>query len=448
MIARTLAAGAGLIAFVLIAGGRDALAGETGGDDSQLGLEIQNRYGLSLLKADKDKPRLSLTPYGQVNQTLMFTDDGLESDSFIVDNNMSSSRLGIIARLLTTTPWPLGFQYEAGLDSPGTTTVRATDSGRTRPFIAGDNDPFTRLLHGWVDGPYGRLTGGKSYPVIANWIPNPGRTFATDQVSYFLIGGAFNPVISNPVDSRLRLVRPWTAYAAPMQWPLTLPLLLVRYDSPAFAGVTISAAVAENDVFDVGLRYKVGFDRVALDTSVAFHKNENPDFDGGSPGFPDFEESIVGGIGLRDVPTGVFGVLGANYRMFDGSDPNDFDTQGNRRPDDFSLWGELGLRRNLFGIGDTVIYGVAGYGHDRGEGRNVPGTAGSRWLKTRVLMAGVNLIQELDFAKKLHTRLDLYAGYRQWRGDFVRTTSSSDPAPFTEDVDTLHIVTTGLRLRF
>lgn len=448
MTASTLAVRVGMIALALVVSAKDAIGDESSEDGAALGLAIGNRYGLSLLGTDKDKPHLDVTPYGQVNQTVMVTGDGRETDTFIVDNNSSSSRLGITARLITATPWSLGFQYEAGIDSPGTTTVRATDGSRTRPFVAGDNDPFTRLLRGWVDGPYGRLTAGKSFPVIGNWIPNPGRTFATDQASYFLSGGAFNPVISNPTDSRLRLVRPWTAYAAPMQWPLTLPLLLVRYDSPAFAGLSFSAAVAENHVYDFGLRYKVQAGRLALDASVAFHKNQSPDFDSGRPGFPDFEESLVGGFGLRDVPTGLFGVLGANYRMYDGSDPNDFDGDGNRRPDDFSLWGQFGLRRNLFGIGDTVIYGVLGYGHDRGEGRGVPGTNGSRWLKTRVLMTGVNVIQELDVAKTFGTRLDLYAGYRRWHGDFVRTTSSADLSPFLEGIDDLHIVTSGFRLRF
>lgn len=448
MIARILAVRVGIIALALVVGATAAFGDRSSEDGVELGLAIGNRYGLSLLATDKEKPHIDLTPYGQVNPTVMVTDDGRESDTFIVDNNSSSSRLGIVARLTTTTAWSLGFQYEAGIDSPGTTTVRAKDGSRTRPFVAGDNNSFTRLLQGWVEGPYGRLTAGKSFPVIGNWIPNPGRTYATDQASYFLIGGAFNPVISNPVDSRTRLVRPWTAYAAPMQWPLTLPLLLVRYGSPEFAGITFSAAVAENDVYDFGLRYKGRANRLALDASIAFHKNQSPDFDNGRPGFPDFEESLVGGIGLRDMPTGLFGVLGGNYRMFDGSAPNDFDTDGNRRPDDFSLWGQLGLRRNLFGIGDTVIYGVLGYGHDRGKGRGVPRTNGSRWLKTRVLMTGVNVIQELDVARKFGTRLEFYAGYRRWHGDFVRTTSSADLSPFQEGIDNLHIATSGFRLRF
>ena len=78
----------------------------------------------------------------------------------------------------------------------------------------------------------------------------------------------------------------------------------------------------------------------------------------------------------------------------------------------------------------------------------MPGTNGSRWLKTRVLMTGVNVIQELDVAKKFGTRLELYAGYRRWDGDFVRTTSSTDLSPFPEGIDDLHIVTSGFRLRF
>ncbi len=433
---------AGLVALL-------SASGATLADADQDGRFIlKPRYADPLLSVGSGDPALTLTPYGQANFTTIFSDDGRETDSFVVDNNPSSSRLGIIARLDPGLDWSLSFQYEAGFDIPGSTTVRATDESRTRPFVDGDDEPFTRLLHGWIDSPYGKVTIGESLPVIASWTPNPGRTFATDQASFFLIGGAFNPVISNPSGGRSRIVRPWSAFAAPMQWPLTQPILLFRYDSPSIGGVTFSAAKAQTDIFDLGLRYKGDVSRFAVDASFAFHKNQDPDYDSARIGFPEFEEAFVGGIGLRDRPTGLFGVVGANYRMFDGSNANDFDGNGARRPDDFGLWGQLGLRRNFFGIGDTVIYGVAGYGHDRGEGRFVPGTAGSRWLETRVVMAGVNVIQEINAARNLGTRLELYAGYRQWRGDFLRTTAAADPTPFREDTDPLHLITGGFRLRF
>ena len=412
------------------------------------GVAVKPRYLPALAKADESKPHLVLTPYGQANFALLYSDDGRENDAIPVDVNSSSSRLGLIARLNPRAKWAIGFQYEAGFDIPGSTTARATDEGRTRPFIDGDNEPFTRILHGWIEGPYGKITVGESLPVVANWIPNPGRTFATDQAGYFLVGGGFNPAVSNPTGSRERLVRPWSAFAAPMQWPLTVPVFLARYDSPSFAGVRVSASKAQNDIFDVGLRYRGRISRVAVDVSFAYHDNEAPRFDAATPSFPEFEETFVGGIGVRDAPTGLFAAFGGNYRMFDGSDRNDFDGDGNLRPDDFSVWGQIGLRRNLFGIGDTVLYGVVGYGRDRGEGRLAPGAVGSRWLETRVTMAGVNVIQELDIAKRIGTRLELYAGYRQWRGRFLRTASAIDPTPFDEEVEPLHIVASGFRLRF
>ncbi|MEM9682505.1 MAG: porin, partial [Pseudomonadota bacterium] len=394
------------------------------------------------------KPRLTLTPYGQINQTVLAYDDGRDSGTAIVDNNMSSSRLGMISTLSLTKDWRLGSQIEGGLDSTGSSSLRATQTSRTRPFIEGDNRLFTRIATGWLEGPLGRITVGDTFPVIGSWIPNPGRTFATDQASFFLIGGGFNPVISSPTDSRTRLVRPWSAYAAPMQWPLTNPVVLVRYDSPTIAGFKLSMAKAQDGLFDIGLRYREDLSRFAVDVSLAYHDNEVAENDRAQPGFPEFEEALVGGIGVRDRPTGIFSVFGLNYRMFDGSSPNDFDVNGNRRPDDYGLWSQLGLRRDLFGIGDTVLYGVMGYGHDRGKGRVVPAASGSQWLRTRVWMAGLNVIQELDFARDFGTRLEIYAGYRQWRGDFVRTTSASDPTPVDEDVDTLHIATAGFRLRF
>jgi len=437
-----ISAAAGLLALLSASGASVANADQDGR------LIVKPRYADPLLSVGSGDPALTLTPYGQANFTTLFSDDGQERDAFVVDNNPSSSRLGIIARLDPGLDWKLGFQYEAGFDIPGSTTVRATDESRTRPFIDGDDEPFTRLLHGWIDSPYGRLTIGESLPVIANWTPNPGRTFATDQAGFFLIGGGFNPVISNPSGGRSRIVRPWSAFTAPMQWPLTQPILLFRYDTPSIGGVTFSAAKAQTDIFDVGVRYKGDVSRFAVDASLAWHKNQAPDYDSARIGFPEFEEALVGGIGLRDRPTGLFGVVGANYRMFDGSNANDFDGDGARRPDDFGLWGQLGLRRNLLGIGDTVVYGVVGYGHDRGEGRFVPGTAGARWLETRVVMAGINVLQEIDAARKLGTRLDLYAGYRQWRGDFLRTTAAADPTPFREDADPLHLITGGFRLRF
>lgn len=443
-----LATRAMAILLALTFGANDGLAEESDEDDADFGFSLETRYGHSVISLGGKSPQLRMTLYGQLNQAALYFDDGRDSGTYFVDNNASSLRFGLTGNLRFSNDWSMGSRFEAGVDVPGTSTVRAGEGSRTRPSIEGDDRIFMRDAAGWIEGPIGRVTVGQTFPVIGNWIPNPGRTYATDQASFFLIGGAFNPVISKPLGSRVRLIRPWSAYAAPMQWSLIDPVFLVRFDSPSIADITFSSAYSPDGVYDVGVRYAGKVARLAIDASFAFHSNQKSENDRGQPGFPEFEECFVGGVGLRDTLSGLFGVIGGNYRMFDGSDPNDFRGDGELRPNDFGLWGQFGLRRDIFGIGDTVIYGVFGYGHDRGKGRSVPGTAGSTWLRTRVLMSGINVIQELDVAKKIGTRLEIYFGYRQWNGDFLRTTSASDHTPFKEDVETLHIITSGLRLRF
>lgn len=432
----------------------EAPAPESPGFD--LGVAVKPRFGAALSLGGA-RPRLTLTPYGQLNLANLSWDDGLESGNAIVDQNSSSSRLGVEGALafdgllgpaLGDGPWSIGGQFELGLDYAGSTTTRATDRDRTRVFIPGDNRAYVRIAQGWLDTPYGRLTLGQGYPVIANWTPNPGRTFAVDQASWFLTGGGFNPVIETPRDTRARLVRPWSAYAAPMQWSLATPIVQLRYDSPEVAGFRFSLAKGRAEILDLGLRWRGDVGRLNVHGSLAWHRNRSNNHDSARIGFPEFEEALVGGLGARDRPTGLFAVAGINHRMFDGSHPNDFTVDGARRPDDWGLWSQVGLRRDLTGLGDTVVYGVMGHGHDRGVGRSVPQASGAQWLETRVWMAGAMLLQELDFARAAGMRLELYAGYRQWRGRFRRTTSGTDRTAVNEGVEPLSIVTTGLRWRF
>lgn len=412
------------------------------------GISLETGNGVKLIESRTDRPWLHLVVYGQINQTLLAWDDGQDRDVYLVDNTFSSSRLGLKSRSDLDRDWSAGFQVELGIDNPGSNSVRAGMPDRTRPFIAGDYDPYFRIGEGWVNGPLGRLSIGLGQPVIAQWIPNPGLTFATDHGSFFLIGGAFNPILRSPTPGRDRLTRPWIAYTSPMQWPLANPVFRARYDSPSIRGFTFSAAQADEDTYDFGVRYKGQLGDFKAEVSLAYHHNKHPDNDSATPGFPEFERSLVGGFGIIHVPTGLFGVVGGNFRRFDGSDPNDFDTLGRRRPDDHGLWGEIGVRKQFFEAGPTTFYGVYGYGHDRGEGRFVPGTEGARWLKTRVHMWGVNAIQKIDWLGGDFADVSAYTGYRRWSGDFVRTTSAGDATPFTEATEPLKLFTAGLRVRF
>jgi predicted porin len=61
----------------------------------------------------KGNKKVSVTVYGQVNRTVLWWDDHVESNTYSVDNNYESSRFGLKGSAKITGDWSGGFRVEA-----------------------------------------------------------------------------------------------------------------------------------------------------------------------------------------------------------------------------------------------------------------------------------------------------------------------------------------------
>ena len=116
----------------LVAGGMmvattgTASAADLGGDCCA---DLEERVAtLEATTARKGNRKVSLKIYGQVNQAIMFWDDGNESDAYVLDNDNSSSRFGFKGKAKINHDWSAGYKIEIEVESASSVGVdRDTD---------------------------------------------------------------------------------------------------------------------------------------------------------------------------------------------------------------------------------------------------------------------------------------------------------------------------------
>ena len=114
-------------ATILVAGGVvlgshvTAKAADLGGDCCA---DLEERIAeLEATTARKGNRKVKLTVYGQVNEAVMFWDDGFEQNAYVVTNDASRTRFGFKGGAKINDDWSANFQIEIG--------VRTANSKRT-----------------------------------------------------------------------------------------------------------------------------------------------------------------------------------------------------------------------------------------------------------------------------------------------------------------------------
>lgn len=110
---------------------------------------------LTALELSNDiEKNTTLDFYGQVNQALMLSDDGESSDSYIVDNGNSPTRLGLRAEYDLDQGYTAGVHFEVGYSSNSSILVTQQDRTKSAEF---------RERHGnvYLASPYGKVSLGQ-----------------------------------------------------------------------------------------------------------------------------------------------------------------------------------------------------------------------------------------------------------------------------------------------
>ena len=234
----------------------------------------------------------------------------------------------------------------------------------------------------------------------------------------------------------------------------------VLYESPTLAGFSVAAAVAENDFWDVALKYAGEFG----DFRLAGFIGHSVDKEGANhiatsfQSFPfDIDVSVnstkvtdtKGSASIMHVPTGLFLNVAAGQRKLGGSTLNaDLSLFGfpigsgemalaARDPVFWHVAG--GISRNFFGLGRTAVYGEYQEAKDMlaftdGDA-NPTGIAGSK-----ATMVGAGIVQHIDAAA-----MEVFLAVKQYKLDATMVDNGVSEAMKS---DAFQTVIVGTRIQF
>ncbi len=376
---------------------------------------------LEATTARKGNRVVSLQVYGQVNKALLYWDDGFDSDTYIVDNDNSGSRLGFTGKATMKPGWTAGYLIEFDYQDAASDVVdNDTDNGDDPADqitirynnVYVENERLGRITLGQASS----AADGANEVVLANSLRNAavdhGNSFSmrngVGALSTFTLGNIASDLDTGRDD-------------------------LIRYDSPAFYGFILSASWGDNDYADVALRFKKEWNSLRVAGGVAGGWDGSEDgtaITAGAGGattgllqdfFSDFEQ-VGGSISVMHIPSGLYFAAATAHR--------DYETPVDALSDDMSFWYlQVGVERKWLPYGTTTFYGEYGLYEDM----LVDGSEAERW--------GIGLVQKFDSAA-----MEVYAQATFWAFDGAATGLTTAPAAF--DADDMTTVMVGSRIKF
>lgn len=235
---------------------------EMSGKNEKMLAEKVDKAEIEDLKADQlvvsGNSKAKVTLYGQVNRAGLWTNDGDSSEFYFVDNDNSSTRMGVEAAAKLSGGQGLGAKIEYELESNASSVVSQLEQ---------DTDAEIKLRHAdlWFESDFGKLAIGRgstasdgtaetdlsgttvvTYSSIGDmaggqlWYDN-----ARDSLGEVEIGDVFDNM--DGLGRRDRF----------------------RYDSPSFAGITLSGSVIEDEAYDLAARYAREYENLGLTVAAA-----------------------------------------------------------------------------------------------------------------------------------------------------------------------------------
>jgi predicted porin len=342
----------------------------------------------------KGNRSVSLQVYGQVNRALLIWDDGFDKDAYVVDNDTSSTRVGLIGEAQMKPGWLTGYRVELEFkDSASNEVFNGGDEGST-------TDPELRIRHSYwyiESEKLGRVSVGQQSP-------------ATDDITIINLGAQMSDAAlhyNNNFGLWLNLAfglvtdLTWADFAHSVD---TLRGDFVRYDSPSIYGFVLSAAAGEDDVWDVALRYRADWNSMRFAAGVGYMDSNEHDF-----------SDVRGSASAMHMPTGLYLSVAGGVR----DDMSGVVGSGDGASFYFA---QLGVKRQFLPCGPTTIYAEFGKYQDYTVGRILaaglmddPGYADwGRVTDSEVRRWGVGVEQSFDAAATV-----LYAQYHHYEGDLA-----------------------------
>jgi predicted porin len=408
--------------------GTTAFAADLGGSCCA---DLEERIAeLEATTVRKGNRKVSVQISGFVGHQVMFWDDGARSDTYIGDGGNIFSRWRLRGSAKINSELSAGFLYEFGLNNnsiAGATQQMGTDGSNNGDDLGGPATGFASIRDETVWLKHNRLgmikIGHGSTSTDNLVLIDLGNRSAAGTPDVGLYQGAFrltrNGEISGEAGSGIAAVT-WNDIFRGGEGYDTTRRNHVLYESPALAGFTLQAAVAEDNYWDVALRYAGEFNGVRVAFGIGYQ--ENSEFNHTAAVFPSAtscpvaanceqsESQFKGSASILHVPTGLF--LTGAWGTKEVEQKTSLGVAALNTDSDSGFWHLAGgVNKNFFGIGNTVLF--AEYTEATDSARHifadVLSSKGTQW--------GLGINQYVDAAA-----MQIFLTYKHFEADINTTT--------------------------
>ena len=424
-----------------------ATAADLGGDCCA---DLEERVAeLEATTVRKGNRKVSLKLSGQVNKALLYWDDGDLTGAYVVDNIQSSTRLRLSGSAKISADYSAGFYIEFELDTAASSAVdqfngRHLGTGSTVGGALQMRQAYWYLKSKSL----GKFSLGRLNSAAKNITLIGLGSQSEAAYNQMLWGGGMHLRTPGTTGHQSLL----TGTVGGFFFGTSLSRREgVRYDSPTFAGFTLSASWADDDVWDVALRYAGEFGGIRVAAAIGYEQDnwENPGLSGAigppfaEPGERD-DKILVANVSLLHVSSGLF-VTGAYYqRDRDGTHDQVTAVDGTViQPDGYQWSIHAGIYQKFFALGKTTIYGEYIEAEDGREGTAgaALGLPGTTIIGSTAEVWGVGIVQNIDAAA-----MNLYLAYRNISFDATGVNAAGVvTAGQYEDLD---MILAGARINF
>lgn len=218
------------------------------------------KKGINIVTSGNKNAEVTL--YGQVNRGVLLVDDGDDTTTYQVDNDNSSTRIGIAGKITPSEDMEIGTKIEVQFESNSSSAV---DQNHKRDV--GDNNFTKRHLDLYFDSkPYGKLSMG--YGSAAS-----DSTAETDLSGTTLVGYSS---ISDMAGGQLFYDNDADDYSDTTIGNVVTNMDglgrddRIRYDTPSFYDVSAAASYIADGGGDIALRYGKKFNSFQLAAAASY----------------------------------------------------------------------------------------------------------------------------------------------------------------------------------
>ena len=381
-----VAAGLGMMLGGFAMSASPAKAADLGGDCCA---DLEERVAeLEATTVRKGNKKVSVTISGWVTKRGSWWDDGHEENFYIGDrDNTLSSHVNISGSAQIAPGWSGGYTMQ--VEVPGTSATVGFCENQFNDNCVLFGSVNTLLSYMWVKSDnWGTLNWGQLRQATDNLLvlrDLSGTPIESNAVLYDGVGMLIRPKgtkNSNDLASEFT----WGAVTTCLAGGGGIgadcngyPANNFRYDSPTFAGFSISTSYGEDDMWDIALKYNADWERVRIQAAVAWTEETDEGcsapgksgctnvgfLGGGGTPFQGYRKDAsifqVGGS-VMHVPSGLFfyGLYqkeqnnGTQYKSINFTTGNIVDNNVNEND---AWYVKTGIRRTFMPMGHTVIFG-------------------------------------------------------------------------------------------